>query len=62
MSKIRIAQIGVNRYSHALSVFNSIKTLPDVFEVVGYCLVEGEKERFERELSVFNGYPEMTLE
>ena len=62
MKKIRIAQIGVNRYSHALSVFNSIKTLPDIFEVVGYCLVEGEKERFERELSVFNGYPEMTLE
>lgn len=62
MRKIRIAQIGVNRYSHALSVFNSIKTLPDVFEVVGYCLVEGEKERFERELFVFKGYPEMTLE
>ena len=62
MKKIRIAQIGVNRYSHALSVFNSIKTLPDIFEVVGYCLVEGEKERFQKELFVFNGYPEMTLE
>lgn len=62
MRKIRIAQIGVNRYSHALSVFNSIKTLPDIFEVVGYCLVEGEKERFEKELFVFNGYPELTLE
>ena len=62
MKKIRIAQIGVNRYSHALSVFNSIKTLPDVFEVVGYCLVEGEKERFQKELFVFEGYPELTLE
>ena len=62
MKKIRIAQIGVNRYSHALSVFNSIKTLPDIFEVVGYCLVEGEKERFQKELSVFKGYPELTLE
>lgn len=62
MKKIRIAQIGVNRYSHALSIFNSIKTLPDVFEVVGYCLVEGEKEKFEKELFVFNGYPELTLD
>ena len=62
MKKIRIAQIGVNRYSHALSVFNSLKTQPDIFEVVGYCLVEGEKERFEKELFVFNGYPELTLE
>lgn len=62
MKKIRIAQIGVNRYSHALSIFNSLKTLPDVFEVVGYCLVEGEKEKFEKELFVFEGYPELTLE
>ena len=62
MKKIRIAQIGVNRYSHALSVFNSLKTQPDIFEVAGYCLVEGEKERFEKELFVFNGYPELTLE
>lgn len=62
MKKIRIAQIGVNRFSHALSVFNSLKTQPDIFEVVGYCLVEGEKERFEKELFVFKGYPELTLE
>ena len=52
----------MNRYSHALSIFNSLKTQPDIFEVVGYCLVEGEREKFEKELFVFNGYPEMTLE
>lgn len=62
MRKIRIAQIGVNRYSHALSIFNSIKTLPEIFDVAGYCLVEGEREMFEKELFVFNGYPELTLE
>lgn len=62
MKKIRIAQIGVNRYSHALSVFNSIKTMPDIFEVVGYCLVEGEREKFQKEQFVFEGYPELTLE
>ncbi len=62
MKRIRIAQIGVNRYSHALSIFNSLKTQPEIFDVVGYCLVEGEKERFEKELFVFNGYPELTLD
>ncbi len=62
MKKIRIAQIGVNRYSHALSVFNSMKTQPEIFDIAGYCLVEGEKERFEKELFVFKGYPELTLE
>ena len=60
--KIRIAQISVNRYSHALSIFNSLKTMPEIFDVAGYCLVEGEKERFEKELFVFKGYPELTLE
>lgn len=30
MKKIRIAQIGVNRYSHALSIFNSLKTQPEL--------------------------------
>ncbi len=62
MKKIRIAQIGVNRYSHALSIFNSLKTQPEIFDIAGYCLVEGEKERFAKELFVFNGYPELTLE
>ena len=62
MKKIRIAQIGVNRYSHALSIFHSLKTQPETFDIVGYCLVEGEKERFEKELKVFDGYTELTLE
>ena len=62
MRKIRIAQIGVNRYSHALPIFNSIKTLPEIFDVAGYCLVEGEREKFQKELFVFDGYKEMTLE
>ena len=62
MKKIRIAQIGVNRYSHAVPIFNSLKTQPEIFDIAGYCLVEGEKERFEKELSVFEGYKELTLE
>ncbi len=62
MKPIRIAQIGVNKYSHALSIFNSIKTQPDLFEVVGYCPVEGERERFPDCLFVFDGYPELTLD
>ena len=37
--KIRIAQIGVNRYSHATEIFQTIQHLSDDFELVGYALV-----------------------
>ena len=61
MKKIRIAQIGTG-HDHAADIFSTLNALSDIFEVVGYCLVEGEKERFEKELFVFKGYPELTLE
>ena len=36
MRKIRIAQIGVNQYSHGPEMFTNLTELPDIFEVVGY--------------------------
>ena len=46
MKRIRIAQIGMNRYSHAPEVFDTLKLHPEVFELVGYALVEDERERW----------------
>ena len=43
MRKIRIAQIGFNRNSHAMPVFMRLKRL-ECFEVAGYVLPEGEWE------------------
>ena len=62
MKKIKIAQIGINRYSHANAVFMTLKKLRDVFEIAGYALVEDERETCKSKLSLFDGYPELTLE
>ncbi len=35
MRKIKIAQIGMNEYSHCRQIFKSIAKQTDVFEVVG---------------------------
>ena len=40
MRKIRIAQIGTNRYSHAPEVFISLKSMTDIFDVVAGTLIE----------------------
>ena len=62
MRKIRIAQIGTNRYSHAPEVFITLKTMTDIFEVVGYALVEDERETCQSKMYAFEGYPELSLE
>lgn len=62
MKKIRIAQIGTSRYSHGNEIFNAIKSLSDIFEVVGYALPEGEREKFPEKMSAFEKSREMTLD
>ena len=46
MKKIKIAQIGTSRFSHGVSIWRSLRKQSDVFEVVGYALPEGEREKF----------------
>ena len=62
MKKIRIAQIGVNQNSHAVDIFNTLGKLPEIFEIVGYAIVEDERERCAHKLSAYEGYPELTLD
>lgn len=62
MRKIRIAQIGMNRYSHSSEIFHTLKIHPELFEIVGYALVEDERETCAEKLDVFEGYREMTLD
>ena len=62
MRKIRIAQIGTNRHSHAPEVFISLKTMTDIFDVVGYALVEDERETCQNKMYAFEGYPELSLD
>ena len=62
MKPIRIAQIGVNTHSHGPQIFNTLKKYPDCFEIAGYVLPEGERERLPEKMKHFDGYPELTLE
>ena len=63
MRKIRIAQIGTSAMSHGNPVFKRLIDNSDVFEVVGYCMPENEKEKFPDNVkNQFEGYSELTLE
>ena len=62
MRRIKIAQIGVNFYSHGNDIFNCITGNSDIFEFAGWCLPENEKERLPEKAARLEGYPELTLE
>ncbi len=62
MKRIRIAQIGTNINSHATQCFKALCAFPEVFEVVGFCLVEDEKQTCKNWRERFGDYPELTLD
>lgn len=62
MKKIRIAQIGMNRYSHAPEIFDTLKKRSDLFDIAGYALVEDERQTCSEKLRHFDGYPELSLD
>ena len=62
MRRIKIAQIGTSRYSHGNEIFKTIAANSDIFEVVGYALPEGEREKFASNMRAFEGYTELTVE
>ena len=62
MRRIRIAQIGINRYSHGPELFSTLKSHPELFDLVGYVLVEDERETCAVNLEkYYGGYPELSL-
>ena len=63
MRKIKIAQIGINRHSHAPDVFDTLRELPEVFDVVGYAIVEDERTTCAEKIKKhYAGYSELALE
>ena len=62
MRRIKIAQIGMNKYSHCRQIFQSVAKQSDVFELVGYVLPENERERLPKRVASLEGYREMTLD
>ena len=69
MRRIRIAQIGINQYSHGPEMFTNLTKLPEIFEVVGYAKVpednldsEWTKKQFNSLPRAYQGYKEYTVE
>ena len=62
MRKIKIAQIGINTYSHSNEIFGSICKQSDIFEVVGYVLPENERERILHKVNYYADYKELALD
>ncbi|MBQ8341964.1 MAG: Gfo/Idh/MocA family oxidoreductase [Clostridia bacterium] len=62
MRKVRIAQIGLNQYSHSGEIFDTLVKFPELYGIAGYCLVEEERETCADKIKHFAGYPELTLE
>ncbi|MBE6537244.1 MAG: Gfo/Idh/MocA family oxidoreductase [Ruminococcaceae bacterium] len=62
MRKIRVAQIGTSKYSHGNEIFGALVKNSDVFELVGYALPEGEREKFPDKMKRFEGHREMTVD
>ncbi len=62
MRKVKIAQIGINRYSHSIEVINSIARQPEIFELVGVVFPENEKETMPHKYEKVQQFPELTLE
>lgn len=61
MKKIKIAQIGIG-HDHAYDIFQNLKNLSDLYEIVGYALPEGEDERYAQRLDCFCGFQKLTPE
>ena len=62
MRRIRVAQIGTSRYSHGNEIFATMVKNPDIFEIVGYAMPEGERDKFPGKMRAFEPYREMTVE
>ena len=62
MKKIKIAQIGINEYSHSQEIFGSITKQNDIFEFVGYALPENEEQHLSRRASELAACRKMTVE
>ncbi len=62
MKRIKIAQIGINQYSHSNEIWGSITKQSDLFEVVGYVLPENEKERIPHKHQGLKDYNQLSLD
>lgn len=60
MKKIKIAQIGAG-HDHAAMIISTLKLQNDIFDLVGYAVVDGDEEVYEANKSAYDGITEMSV-
>lgn len=58
---IKVGLIGLNYYSHSVQIYQSILKQAHLFEVAGYCLPEGEAEKYPEKTACLAGLRELSL-
>lgn len=61
MKRIKIAQIGIGN-AHSLSNFMSLVEQPELFDVKGYCLCDGDEDKYIRDNKTYDIVPRLLLE
>ena len=61
MKKIKIAQIGAG-HDHATAAILTLKLESDIFELVGYAVVEGDEEMYNNNIKAYDGVKKMTVD
>ena len=61
MKKIKVAQIGAG-HDHASSTFTTLKLQSDIYDIVGYAVVEGDEEMYNNSQQCYEGFKKMTVD
>ena len=61
MRKIKIAQIGAG-HDHANAAMTTLKLQSDIYDLIGYAVVEGDEEMYEGAKNAYEGVKKMTAE
>ena len=61
MKKIKIAQIGAG-HDHATAAITTIKFQKDIYDFIGYAVVEGDEDAYNNNQWAYEGVPEMTVD
>lgn len=61
MKKIKIAQIGAG-HDHAMSAITTLKMQSDLYDFIGYAVVDGDETVYDNNLWAFEGSKKMTVD
>ena len=61
MRKLKVAQIGAG-HDHAPAAIKTLKLQSDIYDLIGYAVVEGDEGMYEANKAAYDGVNKMTAE